>query len=191
MSKPWSIIDPDDVEIVDPDGKVRGRVKGYYGGTTFIIDDKSVDIRPGDEIRRKLPNGQDDIFYVTDPKYYGAFGGHYQVKFTRQRPTPKHAPTYNVNVSGHNARVNIDSTDHSHNTIQIGDVFSGLRQAISNNIADTSEKTALLSAVEEMNRTQKQPGFLGAYNAFISSAANHMTLIGPFLPALAALLTAH
>ena len=83
--QPWKSIKPDLIDIVSPEGEVRSRVNGYYGGSTFFIDDMNVDVRPGDEIRRRLPNGREEAFFVEDPKFYDShFGKHYQVKISRR-----------------------------------------------------------------------------------------------------------
>lgn len=119
--KPWSIISPDDIDVVAPDGSVRSSVKGYFSGKQFVIDDMSVDVREGDEIRRTLPNGREEAFVVTDPTCYtaGHFGPHYQVAVTRRGIFDKHVGgNYTINVSGNNSRVNVGSTDNSSNTVE-------------------------------------------------------------------------
>lgn len=118
--KPWTMIPPDDIDVVAPDGSVRSHVKGYYSGKQFIIDDMRVDVREGDEIRRLLPNGREEAFVVTDPKFYkdGHFGSHYQVAIRRRGEFDKHTGgNYTINVSGHNSRVYVGSTDNSSNTV--------------------------------------------------------------------------
>lgn len=120
--KPWSMISPDDIDVVAPDGSVRSRVKGYFSGKQFIIDDMTVDVREGDEIRRALPNGREEAFVVTDPKFYkdGHFGSHYQVSVARPRVFDKPSGgNYTISVSGENSRVNVGSTDNSFNTVAL------------------------------------------------------------------------
>lgn len=116
------MITPDDIDVVAPDGSVRSRVKGYYSGKQFIIDDMSVDVQEGDEIRRLLPNGREETFLVVDPKFYkdGHFGSHYQVAIQRRGVFDKHVGGhYTVHVSGNNARVNVNSTDNSSNSVVV------------------------------------------------------------------------
>ncbi len=128
--KPWNIIKPDDIDVVAPDGQVRSHVKGYYNGELFIIDDMTVDVRPGDEIRRLLPNGREETFVVGDPKFYndGPFVSHYQVSITPRGVFDRHTGgNYTINLSGSNARVNIGSTDNSVNDVYItNENFSAL-----------------------------------------------------------------
>jgi hypothetical protein len=191
MSQPWKALHtPDDIDIVAPDGTVRCRVVGYYGGTQFTIDDMKVDVRPGDEIRRMLPNGREEAFTVLDPKFFkGFFGPHYQVKVGRSGTYPKHTGgNYNVHVSGSNSRVNIGSTDRSTNTVVNGDVFNQLRKALGEGIGDESEREKLTNLVNQVEAAHDQKSFTAGYQALIASAANHMTILAPFLPALTELL---
>jgi hypothetical protein len=193
MVQPWKMLgDRQEIDVVAPDGTVRCRVIGYYGGTEFIIDDMTADIRQGDEIRRLLPNGREEAFVVRDPKYYGQgpFGPHYQVKIARGGVYPEHTGgNYKIHVSGSNSRVNIDSTDRSINTVVGGDVFNQLRKALDEGIGDEGERKKLKNLVNQLEAARDQKSFAASYQALIASAANHMTVIMPFLPGLTELLT--
>ncbi len=195
MSPPWKMLSqPDEIDIVAPDGAVRCHVFGYYSGSQFIIDDMKADVRPGDEIRRMLPNGNEEAFTVLDPKCFkaGAFGPHYQVKIDRSGIYPRHTGgNYNVHVSGSNSRVNIGSTDRSTNTVVNGDIFNQLRKALNDGIGDESEREKLTNLVNNVEAARDRKGFTAGYQALIASAANHMTILAPFLPALTELLTHH
>jgi len=142
MTQPWKIITPDDIDVVAPDGSVRCRVKGYYSGKQFIIDDMSVDIRPEDEIRRLLPNGREEAFVVGDPKFYrnGPFGSHYQVVISRRGTFDRHrGGNYSVTIHGTGAgsQVNVATTGSSQ-TSQITsndpevlrELINGIRQLV-------------------------------------------------------------
>jgi hypothetical protein len=193
MIQPWKeLCESDEIDIVAPDGTVRCRVIGYYSGTEFIIEDMTADVRPGDEIRRMLPNGREEAFVVQDPKYYGGgpFGPHYQVKIRRGGVYPKHTGgNYTIHVSGSNSRVNIDSTDRSINTVVGGDVFNQLRKALDDGIGDEGDREKLKNLVNQVEAARDQKSFTASYQALIASAANHMTIIAPFLPGLTELLT--
>ena len=194
MSQPWKHLhQPDEIDIVAPDGTVRCRVIGYYGGSQFVIDDMKVDVRPGDEIRRMLPNGNEEAFTVLDPKFFkGHFGPHYQVRVGRNGTFPRHTGgNYNVHVSGSNSRVNIGSTDQSTNTVVNGNLFNTLRKALGEGIDDETEREKLTELVSQVEAAHDQKSFVASYQALIASAANHMTIITPFLPALAEILTRH
>jgi len=45
-----------------------------------------------------------------------------------------------------------------------------------------------LERIDKLEQAQGTPGFLASYQAFMTAAANHMTVLAPFLPALAHLL---
>jgi hypothetical protein len=89
-----------------------------------------------------------------------------------------------LNVHGPNARVNIGSTDNSTNVVNQGIPFSELRKAIEANVADGVERTAILERLADLETATNRESGTKKYQEFISTAANHMALIGPYLPAL-------
>lgn len=93
------------------------------------------------------------------------------------------------NVQGPNARVNVNSVDASVNssTSSSDNIFIGLMDAASE-IQNEAERNAIEAAVTEMQQSQGTESFKNTYKDFIASAANHMTLFAPFIPALVALL---
>lgn len=191
--QPWKeLIQPDNIEIVSPSGETRCRVKGYYGGTMFTIDDMKVDVQPGDEIRRALPNGKDEVFLVDDPKFYrdGHFGSHYQVKVSRRGSfAPKTGGNYNIHLSGANARVNVASTDNSTNTVNNSGLFADVKAALTGGVSSIELRDALIESLNAIERANTKQSFTGAYQRLISLAADHVTLLAPFLPALTQILT--
>ncbi len=88
------------------------------------------------------------------------------------------------NVHGPNARVNIDSTDNSTNVVHQGVPFSELRKAIESGVSDGVERTAILQRLSDLEAATDRNSGTKRYQAFIAAAADHMTLIGPYLPAL-------
>ncbi|WP_426037708.1 hypothetical protein [Brevundimonas sp. DC300-4] len=100
-----------------------------------------------------------------------------------------HGNLLSGDVSGPNARANFGSTDNSTNQIVHGDVFGDLRAAIESGVSG-DEKAPLLAAVADMKAKQGGSGFVDAYQKFITSAANHMQLVAPFLPALTTFVAA-
>ena len=177
--------------IVSPEGEVRAHVEGIVTKNLVVIDDSKVVVLSGDEIRRTLPNGQEEVFSVIDPVFYddgpGDFGPHYQVSIQRKGMfAPKSGGHYAVHVSGPNSRVNISSHDQSVNIVHEGTVFDDLKNALARGISDELEQDKLLRLAEELSAQRKKAGFADAYQRFIAAAANHMTIIGPFIPLLAA-----
>jgi hypothetical protein len=88
------------------------------------------------------------------------------------------------NLHGSNARVNIGSTDNSTNVVHQGVPFSELRKAIESGVSDGVERTAILQRLSDVEAATDRDSGAKKYQAFIAAAANHMTLIGPYLPAL-------
>lgn len=191
MAAPWKRLGkPELVTIVAPDGAIRCQVTGYYAGSIFTIDDMKADIEPGDELRRVLPNGKDDVFHVDDPKYFdtGFMPAHYQVKVSRKGSFSHQTGGYLVNVHGANSRVNISSTDNSINVVQSGDVFADMRQAIETGMSDSAERTQIMAAIDEAEMAKGSDGFVRAYQKIVSTASDHLSLLTPFLPALTGML---
>jgi hypothetical protein len=93
-----------------------------------------------------------------------------------------------INVSGVNARLNVGSTDNSINTHTYSSVFADLRACVESKIP-AGDQNLLLERIAEMERDLGRPSFSSRYSAFIQAAANHISIIAPFLPALSALLT--
>lgn len=118
MRGPWNLVPAEDMEVVAPGGEIRGTVKAHFAGNVIIVPDKMADVRTGDEMRRRLPNGNDDVFVVTEPTFFNTRGmaPHYQIKFRRAGTEPHHkGGNFTINVTGTNSRVNINSIDNSIN----------------------------------------------------------------------------
>lgn len=75
------------------------------------------------------------------------------------------------------------------NTIntEIPEVFTQLREAISQ-IPDPIARSKIERSAVEMEQAHGSSDFLQKYQAFITSAANHMTILAPIIPAVTALL---
>lgn len=97
--------------------------------------------------------------------------------------------TVNYNVHGPNARVNVNSTDSSTNTVSIDNsVFNDICKIINSQIDDSTEQELLLKLVAEMKESAGSPTFLNKYKQFMASAVNHMTIFAPVIPALTQML---
>jgi hypothetical protein len=183
-----------ELKIVAPDGFVRSVEKGIIDSKLATIPNKNAIIFAGDEIRRTLPNGIEETFEVIDPVFYdgmrGAIPAHFQVKIRRKGSFPAGTGgNYTFNVSGPNARVNIGSHDRSQNIVADNSVFNDLKNAVKTGLPESEERSRLLHLIESLeNKTGDRTGFTSAYQDFISAAANHMTVVAPFLPALTKLL---
>lgn len=191
MVAPWrSVAKAEPVRIIAPDGTERCTVPAYYAGNIFIVDDMRADMEPGDELRRLLPNGKDDVFRIDDPRLYdtGHLPAHYQVKVSRKGTFPHNTGGHYISVSGPNSRVNLNSTDNSTNIVNSGDIFGDMRQVINGRVIDPAQRQEILRAIDEAEEVRGTPSFLAAYQRVVSVAADHIGLLAPFLPALAAMI---
>lgn len=64
------------------------------------------------------------------------------------------------------------------------DLFDEIRNVLKEGISDEAELRSLREIVNEMENSQNTNSFNKTYTNFITRAANHMTLISPFIPAL-------
>jgi hypothetical protein len=94
------------------------------------------------------------------------------------------------NVQGDFSRVNYQSHDNSINVMQQGEtVFDSAREALREGIVDKAVLKDLLDKLNAVEKANSKSGWGEAYGRFIQSAANHMTVIAPFLPAIAETIT--
>lgn len=106
----------------------------------------------------------------------------------KESPEPNNSPL-TIHVSGINARINVASTDNSTNsyTSNTTTIFEKLREAVADQVP-VAQRPELLNQINRMEEAVETPSFISRYNDFIQSAANHITIFGPMLPALSALL---
>ena len=136
----------------------------------------------------ELFSAEEQLFWNRQIAYVvSRYKAHLQA-MTKQSPIQPAHITYNVSGSG--ARVNINSTDSSVNIIntEVSKVFTQLREAVSQ-IPDPIARNEIERSVIEMEQAHGSSNFLQKYQAFITSAANHMAVLAPILPAVAGLLT--
>ena len=88
------------------------------------------------------------------------------------------------NAIGPNSRNNVNSIDNSTNVVHQGVPFAELRKVIESGVADGAERTAILEKLADLEAATDRESGSTRYQEFIATAANYMTLIGPFLPAL-------
>ena len=67
-------------------------------------------------------------------------------------------------------------------------IFTNLRQQIESEIPAGDERRDILEKLTALEQAQNSPSFTKRYSDFIAAAANHMVLLGPFIPALTELL---
>lgn len=109
--------------------------------------------------------------------------------------SPTATPPVNItyNVSGANARVNINSSDQSVNVASHAppELLREMVHALQMAAAESAARNDLVAAIEAMASAHNSTGFGHAYKEFMSVLADHIQVFGPilapYLPALAAL----
>jgi hypothetical protein len=110
-------------------------------------------------------------------------------RLRHQRATVQNRPKEVVvnqtfNATGPNARNNVNSTDNSTNIVHQGVPFAELRNAIESGIQDGTRRAAILETLAYLEAAPDRESGSTRYQQFIAAAADYVTLIGPFLPAL-------
>ena len=117
-----------------------------------------------------------------------------KTQIDRRRLLPKKNEVSTIttiyNVQGDNARVSVNSSDHSVNIVtKSKEEFVGtLQQRIECRVQDGEERQKILSALTALQESQGKPEFAGRYTDFIATSANHVALLTPFIPALTDML---
>ena len=185
----------DKVTLLKRDGSVHENVAAGVQSEMILIADVSLPVERGDKIKRRLPSGVDEIFVISDPGFQAAFGtiaAHYQIRYEREgtaRPNvaPPHTVTYNV--SGPHSRVNVNSLDQSINIAAVVETtLNQVRTLLQDQVSDANERERLLEIVDELRQAHGTKRFAEVYKEFMRMAANHMTVLAPLVPELAALL---
>lgn len=166
-----------------------------------ILAETNITIADGDTLIYHRANGLPVEFVITDAEFVqstspgpfpSAFPESYLLTVKKKSPVIGAHGQGNViyNIYGMQSRVNINSQDHSVNIVQkdAAGIFEDLKNVILSGVPD-EEADVLLKTVQDMENSQGQKGFLQAYQDFMQLAANHITVVAPFLPALAQLLS--
>jgi len=147
---------------------------------------------------RTVTNGVVERYGVLDVMYQKGHGGNlpaithvkYRKEGAKLPSLSASASHVTYNVTGSNARINVQSQDSSTNVVNITveRLFTDLANAISKAPLADEEKTSVLHAVQDMQLTQGTEGYGSAFQRFMSLASNCMTVVTPFLPAITQLL---
>jgi hypothetical protein len=185
----------DVVTLVKGDGRRFERIDANVQPKMIFIDDAKIPVEEGDHIERRLPNGLLDQYLVLDRGFFTGGGGipdHYQIQVRKVTAIPRNPMSQTIiyNLHGANARVNIQSHDQSTNVVNVSatDLFNELRKALSEKVQDEARRKELIRKVAELESTEGSPSYVEKYKEFMAVAADHITVIAPFIPALAQLL---
>ena len=123
-----------------------------------------------------------EFVYVTEKGY----------KATQKSPATRSSTKLaeNIHFHGDNARFNVNSSDNSTNIASVTNeqLFVQMQEA-ARSITDENERNEIVSRLPELEKARGTGGFLQAYQNFMASATNHVTVSVPFLPILAQMLT--
>jgi hypothetical protein len=100
---------------------------------------------------------------------------------------PESARSYPMNVA--NPKFNAPETLAPVNdaTVTSEQFFAQLRGALTDSLRDGPEKVDTLTRLDALEKA-KGYTFLRYYSTFIASAANHMNVVGPFIPGLTSIM---
>ena len=186
----------DTVTVKQKDGNRRENVRALVDSKRIFINDVTIPLSIGDSIARMLPSGQEEKFIVTDFHLYRggrAIPDYYEISYEREELRQHHPQPPSVSVhmaSSPQARVTLNAADQSINVInnQSEATFEQLRALIAESITDVGTRDLLLKKVDEMESSRESGAFMTSYKEFISAAADHITILAPFLPMLSAML---
>ena len=189
----------DRVTLVKKDGQRFENLSASVQPGLIFTDNPKIPIEDGDQFERQLPSGIVEVFTVVDSGFQQGLdiiSAHYQSKVRKntaespRSPRPAAEPQVVYNLIGSNARVNIQSSDSSTNVVSVESavLFDDLRETIRESSLDSTVEQQLIQNVEAMQSAVGTKKFAEHYGEFIAAAADHMTLVAPFLPALAQML---
>lgn len=173
------------IAIFSPDGTPKSQSKGIFGKEGITVFDASIDVDPGDYVERTLSTGKVETYTVRDTKFnekFHSIPAHYRLLVDRKGAVPRLGTGPTVHLSGPNARFNLNSQDHSNNTVVNGSVLGDLRNAITTGVTDQAERDTLIGAIEELAAASDKSEKMGAYQRLIAAAANHMTILARAAP---------
>lgn len=173
-------------------GVVRGLKNREKGSNrNFIGFLPEVNVQVGDWLEGKVTK---NVFIIQDITSDVIQGEVYQKKcffFTKVEHEEREAlrrPAQSIvyNLNGANTRVNNHSTDQSINVVNTSnhELFDEIKKILSEHVNDQDELHELRLLVNNMESSQNTSAFNQAYTKFITSAANHMTILSPVIPAL-------
>lgn len=185
----------DVVSLVKNDGTVIEKIKAIVQTNKIYIFDAKLPLEENDIIFRNLPNGLFEKYIVEDRGYIAptmGIEGHYQAKVRKEGSINKEqykSTTIINNINSTHAKVNINSTDNSNNTITQNDekLFDKIINAL-DSISEINIREQAIKLANEMKANVGKPTFKEKYQNFISTLTNYVTIISPFLPALTSLL---
>lgn len=173
------------------------RVPGIKAAVTpgeITSGDEEISIEVGDTFERILPAGQVEHYEILDPGYIRGPGKGYYISKVKNKEVEEkrqREATVVYNVSGPNARLNINSNDSSTNVISLtpDELFDRMEEKARSIDGNAKEVEAIIEAIDELRVSYESGGFWQKYTRFMQVAANHAAVFAPFMPALSQLVS--
>ena len=180
----------EDVSIVGAAGTPRVRVRALIQGDEVLTTDVEKVVMPGFTVERALPSGQLEVFDILEVQFVqrlASVPAHYRIHISsRTSRRTSGSPSTVTNISAANVSVgSITGPGVVHSTApDLDAILRRLRSAIEAQVSEASARHELITAVERMRNATEPGGLRAAYRAFVACAADHMTVVAPFVPAL-------
>jgi hypothetical protein len=88
-------------------------------------------------------------------------------------------------VTGSNARLVSHSTDQSTNIANSPELFEQIREAIRDGVPGAADRETILSGLNKLESAPNKHSRIEAYRQVLTDTASYMTILMPFMPALA------
>ncbi|WP_336073683.1 hypothetical protein [Priestia megaterium] len=191
----------DKVSLKRKNGQVYTDIRAGLQKGKILIEDISIIIEEGDTLSRILPSGTSEEYIVLTIHQYNkrfSIPAYYELEVRKRTSLSDYGEgttfiDQSVNhFNGNNNRVNKHSTDNSSNQIyektEIS-VFNQLREKLAKSDIPETKKNEIINRVEELEKAIGTSNALSKYQNLISSAADHMTVLTPFIAPLTILLS--
>ncbi|MBN2224058.1 MAG: hypothetical protein JW765_05225 [Deltaproteobacteria bacterium] len=177
------------VTLQKKSGEKMEGMKVHVQPTLILSFDVDYPVEEGDLILRKLPNGLTEEYVVIDRGFWDRDppGRHYQMKVMKKGTLEyeRRSPIPNITIKGDQSRVLIHSQDNSVNYALTKDnVFQIMRDEITKSVSNPSDLEQIIAKLDELEKAKGADSFKDRYLEFIAVAANHITIVAPFLPVL-------
>jgi hypothetical protein len=177
----------DRVTLVKKDGSEFPDIHADVQPKMIFIDDPKLPVEEGDHFAHTPPNGILASYLVLNAHYWGKPGG-WQIEVRKETAISRNPPGHQIHQHGANPRAYINSQDFSTNIINEANVFEQARKAIESRVGQESERKEILNRLEALEKAKGKAAYVVRYREFISAAADHMTVLAPYIPALSQLL---
>jgi hypothetical protein len=179
------------IKLIKYNGDIIDDIEALVQPKLIVIEDISVIIEEGDIFERTLSNGAKENYEVLDRGFYKGtrnIPDHYQVS-VRKTTAISRSKQITYNISNESGKININSTDNSLNVnITLSKEEEALFDTLKTLANTLNNGDDICELVDNMRENVGRDSFPTAYNNFIQSVANHITIFAPFIPMISSLL---